>query len=191
MRVHGYREVGGDVEVLRVYCEAENDFHQRRGRTWLATFARIDGRWREVQPQSRRVAARERAWLDGLTPEEGDRIIAGEDIGRPSPFTGDPSAGFREPGLTYLRGDTPAPDSEQRHIADALTTGRRLSAAGDKPSRPEDLAGRAKLDLGCRCGEPPVRQRGERLWPVLDALLDAKESEVSLSLLRKALRNFR
>lgn len=191
MRVHGYREVGGGVEVLRVYCEAENDFHQRRGRTWLATFARIDGRWREVQPQSRRVAARVQAWHDSLTPEEEEAVISGEGIDRPYPMEGDTSAGYREPGLTYLRGDTPAPDGEQRHIADALTTGRRLSAAGDKPSRPEDLAGRAKLDLGCRCGEPPVRQRGERLWPVLDALLDAKESEISLALLRKALRRFR
>lgn len=189
MRVHGHSSVGSGVPTLRVYCEAHSPYHEKRGRTWLATFAkdRDAGTWREVQPRSQRVAGRERAWLDNLTPEDEARVMAGEDAG---PFGNDVTAGFREPALTYMRGDEPAPDSEQRRVAEALTTGRRDTARGSVPASPEDLAGRVKLDLDCRCGEPPVRQRGERVWPVLDALLGAGVGEVSLATLRAALSNY-
>ena len=162
------------VKVARIYCQAEGDFHARYGRTWLATFLRnpLTGTWTEMPHESGKVR---RQWVEGAN------------------FGNDTVAGRRPTALTHLRGDEPAPFHEQHLVEAALADGTRPHSRGQSEARPEDLAGRAKIDIRrCRCGEPALRVRAEKVWPILNAVFEeggnAREVELSVRTLRKAVR---
>lgn len=189
MKTHGYGGFNPVSNVhIRLYCGADNDFHRKYGKTWLGTFLQMLPAWREVDKRSRRTENREKAWWDSLSTDQREAVEFGGFTGTASPYSGQEGTGVRPPALTYLRGDTPATGNDQRHIADALTDGVRHSSRGGHSPRLEDLDGRAKLDKHCTCGEPPIRARGEDVWPIFDALAQAGKYEIEATTLRDALR---
>lgn len=165
---------------IRVFCNEDSPFHEKFGRTEHATFVRWGEKWMESVDQPRRSVAALDRWHASLTEDDAEAILRGESSGPPLP-----ADSRRRRAVTYLRGDEPAPERDQQHIADALRDGQRHGATGSRPARPEDLAGRGKFDRICRCGEV-TRVHADALWTVLDALEATGHREVSLKTLRLA-----
>lgn len=187
---------------IKIVCSAPGAFHERYGRSTVATFTRsglpagyVDARtgepvggtqaWQEVAARSTRTERAEERWHEELTADEEEALLYGRADAPRSPFGGTLIPGRRPVATTYLRGDVPADD---RHVETALTRGEREGAAGSAPARPEDLAGRARVELHCKCGQGASR-RGERLWTALDLLAAQGEPTVELRVLRRVLDN--
>lgn len=183
-------EVGPDEPTIRVVCSKPGAFHDHYGRSILATYTPTGTGgaqpWMEVLGITT-AYHRRKEWISSLTPEERDAVIHGRPDAPRSPFEGVLNPGTRPAATTYLRGDTPAGD-DAHHIESALTRGARDTSRGSFPARPEDLAGRAQVELRCKCSPPPLRVRGERLWPIFDRLVELGETSIELSTLRRGLR---
>lgn len=163
------------IETVRIYCEASGAFHERHGRTEIATMRRRtatepDGTigWFEVE---HRRGKRKRsgfdldAWIDGREYRPVGEVLL------------DPDGGVMTPGARRS-----ASLESERHVRLSYET-----ADGDVVNLPptHDVdAARTRNRFSCPCGLT-VPIRGETLWPILDRLDLADIPEISLRALRQ------
>lgn len=170
---------GPSVPLVRVVCTEAATFHEKYGRTVVREFYRRNGRWWEVSIPRARPSHRSHDHLRSAPTVDDVANL-------PDPFPGALNPGLRPPVTTFLRGDAPADEREQRYIEEALERGTRTTPTSQESARTEDLAARAHVELRCRCGGRPLRARAEALAPIFDAFYDAGQHVIELRTLIRA-----